>query len=81
MLYARNKQYEQARMALAMAIQANPSYGTAYENLGDLYAKLANQAYAKAVQLDGASKAAAAKLALSRELIEPSAKAKPAPAK
>lgn len=80
-LYARNKQYEQARMALGMAIQANPSYGTAYENLGDLYAKLANQAYAKAVQLDGASKAAAGKLALSRELLEPPAKAKPATAK
>jgi Flp pilus assembly protein TadD len=80
-LYAGQKQYEKARMALGMAIQANPSYGTAYENLGDLYAKLANQAYAKAVQLDGASKAAAGKLALSRELIEPPAKAKPAPAK
>jgi tetratricopeptide (TPR) repeat protein len=79
-LYARQKQYEKARMALEMAIQAHPSYATAHENLGDLYVKLANQAYGKAVQLDGASKLAKTKLDLSRELINPPAKtpAKPA---
>ena len=46
-----------ARTALEMAIRAHPSYATAYENLGDLYAKLASQSYDKAAQLDGASKA------------------------
>ena len=51
-LYASQKQYDKARMALEMAIRAHPSYATAYENLGDLYAKLASQAYGKAVQLD-----------------------------
>ena len=73
-LYAEQKEYEQARSALAMAIQANPSYATAYENLGDLYTRLASQAYAKAVQLDGVSKAAAGKLARSRELLGASAR-------
>jgi tetratricopeptide (TPR) repeat protein len=81
-LYARQKQYEKARMALEMAIQTHPSYATAYENLGDLYARLANQAYGKAAQLDGASKSAKTKLALSRDLITVPAKgaAKPATA-
>ena len=69
-------------MALEMAIQTHPSYATAYENLGDLYARLANQAYGKAAQLDGASKSAKTKLALSRDLITVPAKgaAKPATA-
>ena len=79
-LYARQKQYEKARMALEMAIQTHPSYATAYENLGDLYARLANQAYGKAAQLDGASKSAKTKLALSRDLIPVPAKGAPKPA-
>ena len=81
-LHARQNQYEKARLALEMAIQTHPSYAIAHENLGDLYARLANQSYAKAAQLDGASKSAKAKLALSRDLIAIPAKAtaKPAPA-
>ena len=67
-LYARQQLYDKARMALEMAIQAHPTYATAYENLGDLHAKLASQAYAKAVQLDAGSKTAKAKLALARDL-------------
>lgn len=68
-LYARQKQYDKARMALEMAIQAHPSYAVAYENLGDLYAKLASQAYARAVQIDAGSRTAKAKLALAHDLI------------
>ena len=67
-LYARQNLYDKARMALEMAIQAHPTYATAYENLGDLHAKQASQAYAKAVQLDAGSKTAKAKLALARDL-------------
>ena len=81
-IYARQNLYDKARMALEMAIQAHPTYATAYENLGDLHAKQASQAYAKAVQLDGGSKTAKAKLALARDLIAGPAKApaaKPAP--
>ena len=51
-LYAQQGQYDKARNALEMAIRTNPSYATAYENLGDVYAKLASQAYSKALQID-----------------------------
>lgn len=67
-LYASQGQYDKARTALEMAIRTNPSYGTAYENLGDVYARLASQAYARALQVEGGSPAVAPKLALIREL-------------
>ena len=44
-LYASQGQYEAARDALERAISTNPSYATAHENLSDIYAKLASQAY------------------------------------
>jgi tetratricopeptide (TPR) repeat protein len=67
-LYAGQNQFDKARSALEMAIRTNPSYATAHENLGDVYAKLASQAYEKALQLDAANSAVAPKLALIREL-------------
>jgi len=67
-LYAGQSQYDKARTALEMAIRTNPSYATAHENLGDVYAKLASQAYNKALQLDNSNTAVAPKLALIREL-------------
>ncbi|MDQ5926260.1 MAG: hypothetical protein QG554_1202 [Pseudomonadota bacterium] len=66
-LYAQQGQYDKARNALEMAIRTNPSYATAYENLGDVYAKLASQAYSKALQIDTRS-AVAPKLAMVRDL-------------
>ncbi len=66
-LYAQQGQYEKSRSALEMAIRTNPSYATAYENLGDVYAKLASQAYSKALQIDTRS-AVAPKLAMIRDL-------------
>lgn len=73
-LYAQQKQYDKARTALEMAIRTHPSYAIAYENLGDIYAKLASQAYDKALQLDGANAATQNKLALIRDLISTSGK-------
>lgn len=70
-LYAGQSQYDKARTALEMAIRTNPSYTTAHENLGDVYAKLASQAYGKALQLDASNTAVAPKLALIRELFNP----------
>lgn len=67
-LYAGQSQYDKARAALEMAIRTNPSYATAHENLGDVYAKLASQAYSKALQLDGGNTAVQPKLALIRTL-------------
>ena len=69
MLYANQNQLDKARTALEMAIRTNPSYATAHENLGDIYAKLASQAYNKALQLDATSaNSVKPKLALIREL-------------
>ena len=70
-LFAGQGQFDKARAALEMAIRTNPSYSTAHENLGDVYARLASQAYNKALQLDGANAAVPPKLALIRELFSP----------
>lgn len=77
-LYASGGQYDKARAALDMAIRTNPSYATAYENLGDIHARLASQAYDKALQLDSGNTAAKSKLTLLRTLAV--GNSKPAPA-
>ncbi|GAB3244188.1 tetratricopeptide repeat protein [Chitinimonas naiadis] len=51
-LYAQQGQLDKARVALQMALQTNPAYATAHANLSDVYAKLAAQAYEKALQRD-----------------------------
>jgi tetratricopeptide (TPR) repeat protein len=68
-LYAQARQYDKARTALEMAIRTHPSYSIAHENLGDVYAKLASQAYDKALQLDSSNRATLTKLSMIRELI------------
>lgn len=73
-LYASQSQFDKARVALEMAIRTNPSYATAHENLGDVYAKLASQAYSKALQLDSTNAGVPPKLALIRNLFAPEAK-------
>lgn len=67
-IYASQGQDEKARQALEMAIRTHPTYATAHENLGDIYAKMARQAYDKALQLDASNASAKAKLALVKEL-------------
>ena len=67
-LYASQGQYDKARGALEMAIRTHPSYATAHENLGDIYAKMASQAYDKALQLDKSNSAAQTKLEMIKEL-------------
>ena len=54
-IFASQGQYEKARSTLETAIKINPSYATAHENLGDIYAKLASQSYCRAQQLDAAN--------------------------
>ena len=73
-LYAQQKQYDKARTSLEMAIRTHPSYAIAYENLGDVYAKLASQAYDKALQIDSANSTTQNKMALIRDLISTSGK-------
>jgi tetratricopeptide (TPR) repeat protein len=67
-LYASQGQYDKARASLEMAIRTHPSYATAHENLGDIYAKMASQAYDKALQLDKNNATAQTKLNLIKEL-------------
>ena len=68
-IYASQGHYDRARAALEQSIRTHPSYATAYENLGDVYAKLASQAYDKALQIDSSNTAAKNKLSLTRELV------------
>ncbi|HMA08828.1 MAG TPA: tetratricopeptide repeat protein [Ramlibacter sp.] len=75
-LYAAQSQFDQARTALEQALRANPSYATAYENLGDVYAKLASLSYSKAQQLEPANTGVPPKLLVIRQLFAP---AGPAP--
>ncbi|WP_293640444.1 tetratricopeptide repeat protein [Polaromonas sp.] len=79
-LYAGQSQFDKARAALEMAIRTNPSYATAHENLGDVYARLASRAYSKALQLDGSNTGVQPKLALIRTLFsaDPKGQHKPA---
>jgi tetratricopeptide (TPR) repeat protein len=67
-LYASQGNYEKAKSALELAIHTHPSYATAHENLGDIYAQLASRAYDRALQLDKTNTAAQTKLAMVKEL-------------
>jgi tetratricopeptide (TPR) repeat protein len=67
-LYASQGEYDKARTALEMAIRTHPSYATAHENLGDIYAKMASQAYDKALQLDKGNAPLQTKLNLIKDL-------------
>lgn len=78
-LYAGNGQFEKARDALEMATRNSRSYATAHENLGDVYARLASDAYSQAVQMDAGNTALASKLSLIRQLINNPAASREAP--
>ena len=78
MLYAQQKQYDKAKQALEMAIRTHPSYATAHENLGDIYAKLASQAYDKALQIDSSNTSAQTKLSMIQDLMGNSGRPSPA---
>lgn len=67
-LYASQNQYDKAKSSLEMAIRTHPSYATAHENLGDIYAKMASKAYDRALQLDSSNTATQTKLAMIQDL-------------
>ncbi len=67
-LYAGQGQYDKAKVALERAIHNHPNYATAQENLGDIYAKMASQAYERTLQLDRNNTATQTKLALIKDL-------------
>ena len=67
-LYASQGNYDKAKSALELAIHTHPSYATAHENLGDIYAQLASRAYDRALQLDKNNTTAQLKLAMVKDL-------------
>ena len=71
-LYAASGQYDKAKAALDKALRTHPAYATAFDNLGDVHARLASQAYDKALQVQP-GKPAPAQLALVRNLTLPGA--------
>jgi tetratricopeptide (TPR) repeat protein len=77
-LYAGQGQYEKARQALEMAIRTHPSYATAHENLGDIYAKMASEAYDRALKLDSSNATTKTKLAMIQELFAGGSRSKEA---
>ena len=70
-LYAANGDFEKARTSLAETLRLNPSYAAAHENLGDVYARLAEQSYRRALRLEPASRTLPPKLRIVRELASP----------
>ncbi len=75
-LYAGQGQYEKAKQSLEQAIRTHPSYATAHENLGDIYAKMASQAYDRALQLDRSNTTTQTKLAMIQDLFSGNARPK-----
>ncbi|TXH06055.1 MAG: tetratricopeptide repeat protein [Nevskiaceae bacterium] len=70
-LYAQQGDYEKARDALEAALATHPSYATAHENLGDIYAALAGAAYNRALMLDQGNQTVRNKLNLIGQLEKP----------
>ncbi|QGZ61302.1 tetratricopeptide repeat protein [Paraburkholderia acidisoli] len=70
-LYAKHGRYEEARVALETATKANPSYGLAWENLGDLYLRLADASYKRAQATGHTSGPTAQRLADLEKIVSP----------
>jgi Flp pilus assembly protein TadD len=78
-LYAQKGNYELARDELVAALQAAPDYVIAYENLGDVYARMAGVNYEKAIARDAKNKTAPPKLKLVRDVLAMREPPPPAP--
>lgn len=80
-LYARKGKFELARRELELAIAADPEYGIANENLGDVYMQLAALQYERAAVLQKNNKTAPQKLKLVRDVlaVRPNANTTPSP--
>src|SRR5438309_7921590 len=70
-LYASQGNFDKAKSALELAIHTHPSYATAHESLGDVYAQLASRAYDRALQLDKSNTTAQVKLAMVKDIFNP----------
>ncbi|WP_109478579.1 tetratricopeptide repeat protein [Paraburkholderia sp. C35] len=71
-LYAKQGRYTEARAALETAVKASPGYGLGYENLGDLYLRMADQAYRRAQSLGAGNATTAQRIADIGKIVTPS---------
>jgi len=69
-LHAAAGRYDEARVALEAALRANPGYAVALENLGDVYARLAERAWQRAQSLDARNPRLAPKLKAVQGLLD-----------
>lgn len=76
-LYAEQGQLDKARAALDSALRIQPEYATAQENLGDVLARQALQAYQHARRLDAANPRLAPKIETLNTLLAPAARPGP----
>ena len=67
-LYAEKGQFKLAKEILEQAIKTNPSYLTAHINLGDIFTKMASEAYNKALEIDKSNNIAITKLSMITQL-------------
>jgi len=67
-LYAEKGQFRLAKEILEQAIKTNPSYLTAHINLGDIFTKMASEAYNKALEIDESNNIAITKLSMITQL-------------
>jgi tetratricopeptide (TPR) repeat protein len=74
-LYARKGEYTLARDELERAIEAAPDYAIARQNLGDVYVRLAEIEYQRAVDLDKTNRGAAGRLELVKKIETPGVQA------
>nr|WP_284506516.1 tetratricopeptide repeat protein [Caballeronia sp. GAWG1-5s-s] len=70
-LYAKKGRYEDARVALETAVKANPGYALAYDNLGDLYLRLASESYKRAQSLGSTSPVTRQRVTAIQNIITP----------
>ena len=77
-LYAKQGRFADARAALETATKVNPNYGLAFENLGDLYLRMADAAYRRAQSLGKASPTTAQRLADIQKIVSPARTSTPA---
>jgi len=73
-LYAARGELGLAREALDNALRINPKYATARENLGDVYARLARQAWQQAREADKTNDRLAPKIEAIDKLLAPADK-------
>jgi tetratricopeptide (TPR) repeat protein len=70
-LEAETGRLDEAKEYLELALKVQPNFATAYENLGDVYTRLAARAYGKALTLDKKQIQNRRKMKLAEDILKP----------